>query len=338
MPSLHRVTAFILIACAALLNACSPKVQIDIGAGPERLAEGRVLRDEHAGKDKVAMIEVRGMLFDGNRPELLGTGVNPVDRFIAQLDMAERDPNTRAIIIRITSPGGTVTSSDIMHSELRRFSSKTGKPVIASMGEVAASGGYYLAIGCDHIIAHPTTITGSIGVIIPTLNFSDGLARLGIHARSIKSGANKDMANPLEPMREHQYEVLQGMVDEFYGNFKALVIKRRPALKVENLANATDGRVFTGSQALALGLVDELGGVREAFDAAKKRAGLSAATLVKYTDERSPPRSAYSAADQPPAQMNTTSINLLQLNLADPLGHMGLESSGIYYLWTPAAN
>src|SRR5262245_11231243 len=277
------IFATFLAALLLALTGCNPKIQVDIGRGPERkLVATTVLADQNPGKAQVAIIDVRGMLADAQRPDLFGQGINPVDRFVTLLSIAEKDDDVRAIILRITSPGGTVTASDIMYRELRRFQETTHKPVVASLGEIAASGGYYLALGCDKIVAEPTSITGSVGVIMPTINVSQGLASIGIKSRSVKSGANKDIANPLEPIRESQYAVLQGMVDEYFARFKGLVLERRPAIKPEDVERCTDGRVFSGVQAKSLGLVDEVGGVREAFATAKQLAGLTAASLVKY--------------------------------------------------------
>ncbi|MCE7972862.1 MAG: signal peptide peptidase SppA [Leptolyngbya sp. PLA1] len=320
--------AGVLVAAAAMLGACTPIVNINV-MPPEERFRPQVVLEEGGGGSRVAVIEVRGLIMDGRTPGLIMDGPNPVDRFAAQLTLAERDPAVKAVIVRITSPGGTVTASHIMHEELRRFSRVTGKPVVASIGEVGASGGYYLALGADTIMAEPTSITGSIGVIMPTVNVSEGLAMIGIRSRSITSGPNKDLANPMEPMRDAQYAVLQSMVDEMYARFRGLVVARRPGLSSGNLDMATDGRVFMGERAKELGLVDELGGLREAFARAKTLAGLERATLVKYADPATPPRSIYSAAGEPERE-----INLVQLKVGTgPLGASG--TAPFYYLWAP---
>jgi protease-4 len=321
------------LLAAVSLTACSPKIQIGIGADDYILKETLVFSDTAPANNKIVMIDVRGMITDSARSGLLGPGANPVDRFVAELNLAERDKSVKAVIVRISSPGGTVTGSDIMYTELRRFAEQSKKPIVASMGEVAASGGYYLAIGADHIVAQPTTITGSIGVIMPTINFSSGLNRIGIESRAIKSGPNKDMANPLEPMRDSQYAVLQAMVDDFYARFKGLVVERRRNLTADNVAMATDGRVFTGMQAEKLGLVDELGGVRESFAAAKRLAGIPGASLIKYGDPSRPARTAYADSSLPPASHAGTEVNVLKLDLNHP-GAV-TDTSGFYYLWQP---
>lgn len=320
--------AGVFLAAALVLGACTPIVNINV-MPPEERFRPQVVLEEGGGGSRVAVIEVRGLIMDGRTPGLIMDGPNPVDRFAAQLTLAEKDPAVKALIVRITSPGGTVTASHVMHEELRRFSRVTGKPVVASIGEVGASGGYYLALGADTIMAEPTSITGSIGVIMPTVNVSEGLAMIGIRSRSITSGPNKDLANPMEPIRDAQYAVLQGMVDEMYARFRGLVVERRPGLSSGNLDMATDGRVFMGERAKELGLVDELGGLREAFARAKEMAGLGRATLVKYADPATPPRSIYSAAGE-----SEREINLVQVKL----GTAALQATGtapFYYLWAP---
>lgn len=315
-----------LVAAGALLWGCTPKVDVNVGLDrPGPLREAEVFADPGAGSDKVAMIDVRGVLADARRPGLLGAGPNPVDQFIAALEKAKADPNVRAVVIRINSPGGTVTASDVMHEELRRFTRETKKPAVASIGEVGASGGYYLALGADRIVAQPTSITGSIGVIIPTVNVHEGLASIGIHSRAITSGPNKAMGDPLGPRNETHYALLQEMVDDFYSRFKGLVVSRRPGVQASDLAPATDGRVVTGRRAAELGLVDAEGGVRESFEEAKRLAGVRLARLVKYTESARPVRSAYAEG----------SVNLVNVDLASLLGPAGLEPGNAYYIWAP---
>jgi protease IV len=250
----------------------------------------------------------------------------------------------------------------MMYREIRDFSERTGKPVIASFGEIAASGGYYIALASDHIIAEQTSLTGSIGVIVPTFNFSQGLARIGIFSRSVTSGDNKDIANPFEPMREEHYALLQGMVDEFHGQFRSIVLARRgpgdlaiieqniAALRTEGpqrrgrrfidpgqLAHITDGRIMTGLQAYHHGLVDQTGGIMDAFETAKVLAGLDRARLVKfYREDADRPRTAYGTSPTPAAaRTESMEINLLQIR-GPALGLAELEAGLPYYLYIPA--
>lgn len=318
----------------SFLGACSPTVKVNIAGHPGKLVERTVIDEPGRGGGKVAMIDVRGLIVDARRPGLLGEGENPVDRFVTALEMARKDAAVRAVVIRITSPGGTVTASDMMYEEVRRFSADTKKPVVTSIGEVGASGGYYLALSGDRIVVQPTAITGSIGVIFPTFNFSRGLNSIGIESKAITSGPNKDLANPFEAIRETQYDIIRGQVAELYTRFKSLVIDRRPHLKAEDIAAVTDGRIVTGHQAVVLGLADEEGGVREAYTAAKRLAGLGASQLVKYIDEnRDEVNTPYAHAPTGGGDQ----VNLVQLNLGENGlgGRFGFQASGFYYLWMP---
>lgn len=326
-----------LLAFVALLPACSPvTLSATFGADPKEIKETPIIRESGAGGDKVAIIDVRGLIADRSiGGGLFAPGSNPVDDLVARLDRAAKDPDVKAVILRINSPGGTVAASETMHREVRRFSEKTGKPVVASLGEVAASGGYYLALATDEIIAQPSTITGSIGVIMPSMNFSEGLARLGIRSRAVTSGPNKDLANPFEPIREPQYVVLQGVVDDFYIRFRDLVVERRPNLPAEHVSEATDGRIYTGTAAAQIGLVDAEGDLHTAFDRAKALAGIESAQLVKYYSGMGKARSAYAASDTPAPTAGPTEINLIQLQLPEHLVNGVSTSSGIYYLWSP---
>lgn len=331
-------------ACAGILfSGCTPKINVNVGppADNGELVARTVLDDPGSSDGTVAMIDVRGLISDVRMPGLLGSSPSPVDQLVARLNAAEKDSSVRAIILRINSPGGTVTGSDIMFHEVRRFAETTKKPVVASLGEVAASGGYYLACAADKIVVQPTTITGSIGVIIPTINFSEGLNRIGIKSRDVVSGPNKDLASPFEPIKEGQYAVLQGVVDEFYARFKGLVVERRPAFHLAATPDAVDGRVMTGAHAVAIGLADKEGGVREAFALAKELAGLKNARLVKFVGEDAKPRTPYASIDDltlSESRSRDQEINLVQIRL-DSMTLPGLASgaSGVYYLWMPGA-
>ena len=300
---------------------------IDLAPVDDELTETVVLRDTGAGASapKVALVDVTGLIVDARRFEFPTRGENPVARFSEALKKAEADHRVKALVVRINSPGGGVTASDVLYRELQEFKATTHKPVVVLMSGVAASGGYYLACAGDEIIANPTTITGSIGVIIQTFNFSEGMRKIGIKADAITSGPNKAMGSPFESMPPEHRALLQGLVDEFYDNFLAVVIENRSGLSEEDLKWITDGRVISGRRAAEVGVVDRLGDLRDAFGAAKKRAGVEAAQLVKYHRPLEHVGSAYARA-APGAE-----VNFLQLNLAGPV-----DQPGFYYLWDPA--
>ncbi len=326
---LHRL----IIVCLLLIApSCAPiSVAVDLGPRDMPLEATPVLDRDAPRSHRVAMIDLRGLIADGRPRTLLGHGANPVDAFLARLHEAERDPTVVGVIIRINSPGGTVTASDILYRELRRFRERSGKPLVASLGEIAASGGYYTALACDEILCEPTTITGSIGVIIPTINISEGLSMIGVHARAITSGPNKDLANPLTPERPTHVEILQGLVDEMYARFVHLVQERRPAMNQDVLPWATDGRVMTGARAVEIGLADHVGGVREAKARVEELAGMGRTRLIKYHAKDAVVRTPY-ALGEPTTPRAGEGRALIDLNAIVP---DGLQAGTAYYLWIP---
>jgi protease IV len=232
-------------------------------------------------RSRIALIDVEGLIVNARAGGLLDEGENPVSVFRERLDAAAADPRVKAVVLRLNSPGGGVTASEMMHHDLMEFRRKTGKPVVACMMDVAASGAFYLAMACDRVYAHPSTVTGSIGVIMSLYNASGLLGWIGVKSDPIKSGPNKDLANPARPMSPEERAILQGMVNSFYDQFVHVVVEGRhlPETKVRELA---DGRVYTGAEAARLGLVDEVGYLDDALEAAKALACLKDAKVVAY--------------------------------------------------------
>lgn len=327
--SRSALTMAFLLATAMGIGGCAPlKFVVEARPSSGDLRETVVLRDDDAGwlSEKVALIDLSGVIVNANQPGLLAPGENPVGRFVESLQRAADDRRVRAVVIRINSPGGTVTASDIVYREIQRFRDETGKPVVVLMADAATSGGYYVACAADEVIAHPTTVTGSIGVIIQTFNFSGGLKRIGIRADAITSGPNKAMGSPWEPMPDEHRALFQGLVDEFYMGFIDVVKTRRPNLTDDDLARVTDGRVVTGREAAEVGLVDRLGDLHVAFARAKARGGIEAARLVQYHRHLEYVGSPYTHAS------DTGRGRVLQVNIDAPLGP---SSVAFYYLWDP---
>lgn len=333
MTQPSRAACVLLWAISLLLASCAPqRILIDLAPGDGRLAETAVLKDDGAGEKapKVAMIDVRGLIASVDTGLIVASGGNPVDDLVARLDKAGQDPQVKAVILRVNSPGGTVAASESMYREIRAFRKRTGKPVVASMAEVATSGGYYISLAADRIVAQPSSVTGSIGVLFQTFNVSEGMSRWGIESRAVVSRPNKDLASPFEPPVDEHYRILQGLVDEFYEQFCGLVAERRSSIDTADMETVTDGRVFTGATAHQLGLVDAVGDVREAFAEAKSLAGIDRAQLVKYHAEGRRPNSAYALGPGAP-EAGGRQINLMQLNLNNAAESL----SGFYYLWSP---
>lgn len=321
-----------LLPLAGVLPGCSGmRFVIDTVPAVDAITETTVLEDTPAafsltGDSKVALIDVAGLISSTGSAGVLTKKESPVARFAESLRRAADDSKVKALIVRINSPGGTVTASDIMYRELEHFKETTGRPVVVLLGDIAASGGYYLACAGDEIIAHPTTITGSIGVIIQTMNFSEGMRRIGIRAETITSGPNKAAGSPFEPMSAEHRALLQGLVNEFYGQFVGVVETGRDHLDGDDLDWITDGRVVTGRRAAEIGLVDAVGDLRDAFRIAKERAGLNRAKLVKY---HRPVEYVGSAFARTPADGRGDA--LVQLNI----GTAPAAETAFYYLWDP---
>lgn len=276
-------------------------------------------------RDKIALIDVEGMILNARTGGLLGEGDNMMATFRERLDAARADKRVKAVVLRINSPGGAVTASDIMYQDVLAFRRDTGKPVVACLMDVAASGGYYLAMAADRVIAHPTTVTGSIGVIM-SLYSADGLAKLvGIKSTPIKSGPNKDLGNPLRAMTDEERAILQGMVDGFYDSFVQVVARGR-GMDEARVRALADGRVYSGLEAQKLGLVDEVGYLEDAIARAKGMACLKDARIVAYDSCGGYRGSIYAAAPHIPSQITVK----LDLPFGAPRG-----GATFLYLWEP---
>lgn len=271
-------------ALAGVMGGCSPAGGYLIRAVPadQTLTESVVHQDDGLWLPKVAIVDVDGLIVNARAGGLFGDGENPVSLLLEKLDKARHDPRVRAVVLRINSPGGTVQASETMYGLVQRFRHESGKPLIACITDVGASGGYYVACAAPKIICQPTTITGSIGVIIQSVDFVGTMKLIGIRADAITSGEMKGMGSPFKTMTEQERALFQVMVNEFYDQFIKVVAEGRPALGAEKARALADGRVYTGLQAHKLGLVDQLGTVTDAVAEAKKLAGIDKARTVLY--------------------------------------------------------
>ena len=275
---------------------------------------------------KIAMIEVEGMLANARVGGFLQPTENPLSNFAQQLERAEQDKDVKAVVLRVNSPGGTVTTSDAMYELVSRFRARTHKPVVASLQEVAASGAYYVSLASDRIVAQPTSVVGSIGVIFNTFNFEGTMNKIGARSEAIKSGPLKDMGSPFKPLTTEERQVMQGMVDEYYARFVTLVTEHRAIQDKETLRIVTDGRVFSGARAKELGMIDDLGLLEDAIETARKLARAPDAKVIQYKRPYGYRGSIYAQNQTPNPQANVTRLEL-------PGGPM--LPSGFYYLWNP---
>jgi len=205
---------------------------------------------------KVAVLPVTGIITDA-------------EPYIEQLRKFAKDDSVKAIVLRINSPGGGVGPSQELYEEVRKLRGK--KPVVASMGAVAASGGYYIACGAQKIYANPGTITGSIGVLMQFVNVQDLIEKIGVRGMVVKSGAFKDMGSPIRRMTPEERRLLQAVIDNVHGQFVEAVAAGR-GLDGRRVAAMADGRIFSGEQAKELGLVDALGNLQDAVAEAGRMA------------------------------------------------------------------
>jgi protease IV len=318
-------TALLLMLFLGLTGCGTPSFLVTPVSNTNALQEHEVQPGRGWSQPKIVIVEVEGMLMNARSGGFLQPTENPVSLFAQELDRAARDPRVKAIVLRVNSPGGTVTASDTMYGMVSEFRKKTKKPVIAATQEMAASGGYYVALASDKIVAHPTSVVGSIGVIFNTFDIEGTMGKIGVRSEAIKSGPLKDMGSPFHRLTEPERAVMQGMVDEYHQRFVAVVKAHRPITDEKTLSLVTDGRVFSGEQAKALGLVDETGSLEDALRLAKEMGQAPNARVILYKRPYGYGGSIYadSATPQPRA-------NVLKLEL--PFGREMLPT-GFYYLW-----
>ena len=222
--------------------------------------------------DRVAVISIKGIILDPL----------PVVRKIEKL---RKDKSVKALVVRVDSTGGSVGASQEIYRAIERFRN-SGKPVVVSMGNVAASGGYYVSAAADYIFANPGTITGSIGVIIQHVAYRELLEKIGVRTTTIKTGKFKDTLSPTRELTEEERKYLESTIKEAYEQFLKAILKHRK-IKERRLRRVADGRVFTGKRAKELGLVDELGGLEDAIEKAKELASVPTAREFFVPEDKS---------------------------------------------------
>jgi protease IV len=297
-----KVFAIILVVLLALslllnlkhaaLSVVGLKMKPAQNGGP-RLEEVTVRED--SSSDKIAVVPIEGIISG----EPTDNGYSLVSVVKEQLKLAKEDRDVKAVILKVDSPGGEVLASDEIANAIRKFQGDSGKPVIVSMGSLAASGGYYVSVPSKWIVANELTITGSIGVIMHGLNYRGLLDKIGVQPEVFKSGKYKDMLSPTRSPDEitpEEKQMVQALIDETFAKFKQVVQDGRQAAFKDtphtetgvsqalspDWADYADGRILSGTAALKLGFVDELGDFDVAVNRARKLAGISGASLIEY--------------------------------------------------------
>jgi protease-4 len=284
---------------------------------------------EGEGRDKILILDISDVITGQEQEGRLGQGgrESTVARVKEVLKKAEKDGSIRAVILRIDSPGGGVTASDIIHREIKRFKQKRGVPVIAAMMDVAASGGYYVALSADRIVAHPTTVTGSIGVMMINLNIAGLFEKIGVEDTSVTSGEHKDIGSPFREPTASDRKILQAIVDGLNARFLDRVREGRKDISGESLEGLADGRILTAAQALDAGFIDRIGYLEDAIEEAKKSAGLSQARVILYHRLGEYAENIYSLQGNPSARVRLDRQALQRI--------FGGSGPRFLYLWAP---
>src|SRR5829696_3016711 len=262
-----------IVAVVLILAAGGPKV-------PTVYAEEYVAGD---GASRIAVVPVEGTIASADNT--VG-GIQPTttpEGFADALRQAGQDASVRAVVLEVNSPGGGVTASDEMHQSILDFKRNTGKPVAVSMGDTAASGGYYISTAADRIVANETTLTGSLGVFIPLLNFREAAEKYGVTQEYIKSGKFKTMGSSWKDLTPEERKIFQSIVNEEYDRFVQVIVEGR-GLPEERVREIADGRIYSGEQAKELGLVDSFGSLDEAAEISRNLANVEEATVVRYVE------------------------------------------------------
>jgi protease-4 len=323
MGSVQRILTSWCLAVAATVQTGCITVNLIEPSGPVR--ETQI---SGTGDAKVLMLDLSGVIGSQDKDGLISQP-GMLATFKEELTRASKDEKIKALVLRVNSPGGTVTASDILYHELKTFKAARRIPVVVSMMDVAASGGYYLAMAADSILVHPSTVTGSIGVIMLTVNARGLLEKVGVEANAITSGPRKDMGSPFRVMTSEEKEIFQGVIDSFYQRFLTVVQEGRPNLSLEQIKKLADGRIYSGEQAKVAGLVDDIGYLDEAIELAKKKAGVSEARVVTYRRPGEYQNNIYSRAltSGAPAWSSLANFDLLSMVRGGTPQFM--------YLWMP---
>ncbi len=307
-----------------IFNGCTLfKINVTPTLGPlkEKTVSGE-------GGDKVLLVDIKGMISNKKQVSPLGveTNVGLVDQVRETLKKAEKDNDVKALILRINTPGGTVTSSDIIYHEIKKFKERKKIKVYAVVMDLAASGGYYVAQAADRIIVHPTSLTGSIGVIALKMNLGGLMEKVGVNVEVVKSGDHKDFLSPFRSLTEDERLIFQKTIDNLHQRFVTTIEDNRKQLNREEIKKLADGRIYTSQQALDAKLIDQIAYMDEAEEFIKKDLGLEEIRLVLYHRSGQYKSNIYSSPPVPPA----INFNFLSLNLMP-------ETPGpnFMYLWMP---
>ena len=284
---------------------------------------------EGSGTDKILLIPVNGLISDMPKKGLIHTSASVVEQIVSQINKAEKDKQIKAVLFKINSPGGTITASDLLYHEISLFKERTGTKITVSMMDVATSGAYYISLPADLIMAHPTTVTGSVGVIYLQPKVGGLMDKIGLGVDVKKYGKNKDMGSPFRDSSEEEQKLMQKAVNDFGERFIRLVQKHRKPER-QALSEISTARVFLAEEALKLGLVDKIGYLSDAVKESKMLASVSKdARVVVYRRNEFPEDNYYNTAGIASEDLN---ISVINIELPESLS----LKTGFYYLWPGA--
>jgi len=323
-PFLNSTGLVAIVLSLLMLSGCAT---INLAPSYNKPFKEQIVQEVEGAKAKVLIIDVSGKLDDQPKKGLLSQAPSLMDSFLMQLKKAEQDQQIKSILIKINTPGGGVTVSDILYHELIAFKERTQKKVYIQMMDVAASGGYYLALAGDHIQAHPTTVTGSVGVISISADLSGIMDKVGVGVNIYKTGVSKDMGSPFRSANELDNSLFQNLVDQMVGRFYELVQDKRQ-LSDEAMVEVKTARIYTGIAAKQAGLVDSLGYLSSATQSACELAGESKCQVITYRYQANQNATSYSPSMQ--LQQGGAEMSLLQTPLLDNAMNL---NPGLYYLY-----
>lgn len=316
------------ILISMLFSACAaPRITLFSDASDPL----REITLDGTADDKILVIPISGVITDKPNSRFLRTAPSMVQEVVSHLQLAEKDDGVKVVLLKIDSPGGTTTASDMLYHEIVTFKQRTRKKVVVCMMNLATSGGYYVSLPADVIMAHPTTVTGSIGVILMRPEVSGLMEKIGVAVHVNKSGENKDMGSPFRSSTPVEENMLQELADGLGRRFVDLV-KQHRALDDGNLAMVADARVFLADAAVSAGLVDKIGYLQDAIGEAKVIADLDAdARVITYRRTHYPDDNLYNNLTSGSRAIPTPL--LVDMGL---IGDLLALDAGFYYLWPQA--
>lgn len=325
-----RRTFLLALTLSALLLATGCFSNNDLSLWPDfddELTTIMVKKPQEKTDNRILLLDIEGAISEYGHASFFYDFEATTTVVRKKLEKAQRDERIKAVVLRINSPGGTVTGSDIIYHELLKYKKTAKVPIVAEIMGIGASGGYYVSCAADKIMSHPTAINGSIGVIMHSFGFAGLFEKIGMESRVIKAGKLKDVGNPFNEMTDDERQVLQRIVDTSYARFLEVIAEGRPQMTKEQIKAAADGRIMTAAEARELGLIDKLGDLEDAIDEAMALANIRDAGVILYTTSKKPDQNIFSAttAQAPDVNLNPMGVDFETL--------IDLSRPRLYYMW-----